>query len=64
MEPQLVAEIEFSRWTRDRILRHSSYKGLRTDKPAEEVALESSRSKDVYDRGCRLRQEENWSAGV
>ena len=28
-EPELVAEIEFSQWTRDRILRHSSYKGLR-----------------------------------
>jgi bifunctional non-homologous end joining protein LigD len=40
VEPQLVAEIEFSRWTRDRILRHSSYRGLRTDKPAEEVTLE------------------------
>ncbi len=40
VEPELVAEIEFSRWTRDRILRHSSYKGLRTDKPAAEVILE------------------------
>jgi bifunctional non-homologous end joining protein LigD len=40
VEPELVAEIEFSRWTHDRILRHSSYKGLRTDKPAEEVMLE------------------------
>jgi bifunctional non-homologous end joining protein LigD len=40
VEPELVAEIEFSRWTHDRILRHSSYKGLRTDKPAEEVILE------------------------
>jgi bifunctional non-homologous end joining protein LigD len=40
VEPELVAEIEFSRWTRDRILRHSSYQGLRTDKPAEEVTLE------------------------
>ncbi len=40
VEPELVAELEFSRWTRDRILRHSSYKGLRTDKPAAEVTLE------------------------
>ncbi len=40
VEPELVAEIEFSRWTRDRILRHSSYRGLRTDKPAQEVTLE------------------------
>ncbi|MGA2165076.1 MAG: DNA ligase D [Solirubrobacteraceae bacterium] len=41
VEPQLVAEIEFSRWTRDRILRHSSYKGVRSDKQAEEVTLEA-----------------------
>jgi bifunctional non-homologous end joining protein LigD len=39
-EPELVAEIEFRHWTRDRMLRHSSYKGLRVDKPAEEVEME------------------------
>jgi bifunctional non-homologous end joining protein LigD len=41
VEPELVAEIEFSRWTPDRILRHSSYKGLRLDKPPTEVELEA-----------------------
>jgi bifunctional non-homologous end joining protein LigD len=40
VKPQLVAEIEFSHWTRARILRHSSYKGLRSDKAAAEVVLE------------------------
>jgi bifunctional non-homologous end joining protein LigD len=43
VEPELVAEIEFSRWTRDRILRHSSYKGLRTDKPPAAVTLEAAK---------------------
>jgi bifunctional non-homologous end joining protein LigD len=38
--PELVAEIEFSHWTRDHILRHSVYKGLRSDKPAVEVKME------------------------
>jgi bifunctional non-homologous end joining protein LigD len=41
VEPELVAEIEFRQWTNDRILRHSVYKGLREDKPAEEVRLET-----------------------
>jgi len=40
VKPDLVAEIEFSHWTPDRILRHSSYRGLRTDKRAAEVWLE------------------------
>jgi bifunctional non-homologous end joining protein LigD len=40
VEPALVAEIEFRSITRDRILRHAAYKGLRTDKPADEVQLE------------------------
>jgi len=39
-EPELVAEIEFSHWTRERILRHSVYRGLRSDKGAEAVELE------------------------
>jgi bifunctional non-homologous end joining protein LigD len=42
VKPELVAEIEFSGWTRERILRHSSYKGLRSDKPAEEVEMEEA----------------------
>jgi bifunctional non-homologous end joining protein LigD len=40
VEPELVAEIAFSHWTRDRILRHSAYKGLRPDRPAAEVRME------------------------
>ena len=41
VEPELVAEIEFGEWTKERMLRHPSYKGLREDKPAREVVLES-----------------------
>jgi bifunctional non-homologous end joining protein LigD len=39
-EPRLVAEIEFTEWTKAGSLRHPSYKGLRTDKPAEQVVRE------------------------
>jgi bifunctional non-homologous end joining protein LigD len=41
--PELVAEIEFSHWTRERILRHSVYRGLRADKSAAEVGLEAAK---------------------
>src|SRR5437764_4932396 len=32
VEPELVAEVEFTEWTREGILRHPAYKGLRDDK--------------------------------
>lgn len=41
VEPALVAEIEFSHWTRDGVMRHPVYKGLRGDKPAKEVKRET-----------------------
>lgn len=37
VEPVLVAEVDFTEWTRDGRLRHPSYKGLRDDVPPEEV---------------------------
>jgi DNA ligase D-like protein (predicted ligase) len=40
VEPDLVAQIAFSEWTRDGRLRHPRYLGLRDDKPAREVVRE------------------------
>jgi bifunctional non-homologous end joining protein LigD len=40
VEPKLVAEVEFSEWTSAGTLRHPSYKGLRDDKPANDVVRE------------------------
>jgi bifunctional non-homologous end joining protein LigD len=40
VEPELVAQIAFSEWTRDGRLRHPRYLGLRDDKPAREVVRE------------------------
>jgi bifunctional non-homologous end joining protein LigD len=39
-KPELAAEVEFAGWTRDRLLRHPSFKGLREDKPAAKIKLE------------------------
>jgi DNA ligase D-like protein (predicted ligase) len=40
VEPQLVAQIGFSEWTRDGRLRHPRFLGLRDDKPARDVVRE------------------------
>jgi bifunctional non-homologous end joining protein LigD len=39
-EPELVAQVAFTEWTRDGRLRHPRYQGLRRDKPAREVVRE------------------------
>jgi bifunctional non-homologous end joining protein LigD len=40
VEPKLVCQVEFVEWTHDGRLRAPSYKGLREDKPAEDVRRE------------------------
>jgi bifunctional non-homologous end joining protein LigD len=40
VEPKLVAEVEFGEWTQAGTMRHPSFKGLRTDKPARDVVRE------------------------
>jgi len=41
IEPQLVAEIAFTEFTSEGILRHPSFIALREDKPASDVVLET-----------------------
>ncbi len=40
VRPELVAEVEFTEWTGDGMLRHPSFQGLREDKTAVEVGRE------------------------
>jgi bifunctional non-homologous end joining protein LigD len=40
LEPELVAQVAFTEWTRDGRLRHPRYLGLRDDKPARQVVRE------------------------
>jgi len=38
--PELVAEVEFTEWTDDGLLRHPSFQGLREDKPPKSIVRE------------------------
>ena len=40
VKPELVGEVAFTGWTRDGILRHPSFKGLREDKPSSQIQRE------------------------
>ena len=42
VRPEIVIEVQFRGWTGDRLVRHASFRGLREDKRAEEVALEAT----------------------
>jgi bifunctional non-homologous end joining protein LigD len=43
VEPELVCEVEFLSWTRDGVLRHPSYQGLREDKSPATIVRERPR---------------------
>lgn len=42
VEPKLVAQIQFTGWTTERVLRHPAFLGLREDKTARSVGLPES----------------------
>jgi bifunctional non-homologous end joining protein LigD len=44
VKPVLVGEVAFTEWTRDGLLRHPAFEGLREDKPAGAVVRERARA--------------------
>ena len=41
VKPELVCEVFYSEWTEDNHMRHPVFKGLRTDKEADKVVIET-----------------------
>ena len=50
VEPRLVAEVEFTEWTNDGVLRHPSYKG-QVDADPESIVLDPARGARDRSRG-------------
>ncbi|MCE9526652.1 MAG: DNA ligase D [Planctomycetales bacterium] len=42
VKPQLIAEVQFTGWTSDSVLRHPSFQGIREDKAAESIGRPES----------------------
>ncbi|MDD2190099.1 MAG: DNA ligase D, partial [Eubacteriales bacterium] len=47
LEPELAAEIKFAEWTKDNLLRHASFKGIRTDKNPKDIKREKADDKTL-----------------
>jgi bifunctional non-homologous end joining protein LigD len=55
-KPTLVAEVEFTGWTKDGLVREAALKDLREDKPAAEVKVERPAKVAAPDLGAPLRR--------
>ena len=54
VQPKLVAQLAFASWTSDNLLRQASFRGLREDKPANEVEREAAIAEDRLSEASSL----------
>ena len=57
VRPVLVAQVTFSNWTADNLVRQAAFKGLREDKPAKSVRREEERNVSVQTAGVAANRK-------
>jgi len=57
LRPKLVAEVEFTEMTHDGLLRHPTFRGLRSDKPARDVTVEVPRNMPAPQKQSQERHQ-------
>lgn len=55
VEPELVAEVGFTEWTDEGLLRHPSFQGLREDKPAKQIVREEAKPVKNLENGFKRK---------
>ncbi len=63
VEPKLVGEVEFRGWSTDTLVRQASFKGLREDRPAQEIELEVAPQRTAANQRKEASASGQW-AGI
>ena len=58
LKPELVCDVYYSEWTADQHLRHPVFKGLRTDKKADQVEIETKNELAMENDDQKEKQKE------
>jgi bifunctional non-homologous end joining protein LigD len=57
VSPSMVVEVAFTEWTRDGLLRHPVFQGVREDKPATDVKREEAKMAKPVASGTRKKRD-------
>ncbi len=64
VNPELTIQVKFAAWTRDGLLRHPSFLGLREDKDPQDVHFENKPVAPIVRRGIGANKQNHEVAGV